>query len=955
MLSYRNSRTRATPPLPRLVAALALLAALVARSEGQRPGPPGSSTPDSTPYKSSNSPTSPSPGLETDSSSGTGAGSSRASVGVSDGDGTALGGGSSGPFGEFGPTFPSPGPSGFTFGGFPFGYGGLSVTTAGQLDDLFVRAIFNRLLNYPFYGYLAQSLPNQLTRPIDLLPQPARARLGRAVVTPVGLDVLDRLSALLVRSPVAAPGALVPGGCIGPIFSFGVLGGNCSADTKTGAVTCSQPSVRLTASPLICNLPYRSGCRIRGVDFRAQIPLGPTAGGYLGPAPALYQAGVAANLTRVWLGFNLNARRALNDFGVLRWYAYLVQFLSFELVRASRALIVQAAQQEAVLAARVAAAGGGGGGAGGGNGTAGGGGGGVVGGGGNGTAGGGGVVGGGGGTTGGGTAGGGTTGGGAIGGGTTGGGAIGGGMTGGSTTGGGTTGGGTTGGGTTGTGAGTGAVGGTGATSTSGSGTAGLDPLGAGLGGAGTAGAGSSREAGSAPGPGPLGASDGTDVALYRPRNLPGASPTTDDPRRNPSAGAPSTEATATQAGTQGDGVVVWRSASSSPGAPGAASAGAASPATASPNLPPQAEPPPAPPPPPQLSPLDAPVEVWTSSTASNGNLTSASHNNSASATDSNRNGAPPGNGTNADASGPSVLGSLSAALPLVASLAAWRSDPAALARLAQAFLGPAAAGAAASSPSSTSTTSPPPADGGGGADGTIDASAYAPSSLGLGTWSALGDTPEALQGRPELDATGRRVVRGSAAQLAAQASTRQTLAQQLAAAAALQAESGVGTAAGGGGIGLGSGLDIARLMQGWASAQEAQDQGQGSAEGQGQGQGQGQGSGQQQSQPTGWVVWPWQGAVGDALPGDGGSDVVAAGLASDVPAAGITTGGATEGQGYGQLRSQLRAAMAQALGVGAGASGDGGGGQAGAGGQGSPSAWGGGDGGMAGFLEGAL
>ena len=50
----------------------------------------------------------------------------------------------------------------------------------------------HRLFSFAFYGYLAQSLPNQLTRPIDLLPPGLQARLGRQVVTPVGYDVLDR-------------------------------------------------------------------------------------------------------------------------------------------------------------------------------------------------------------------------------------------------------------------------------------------------------------------------------------------------------------------------------------------------------------------------------------------------------------------------------------------------------------------------------------------------------------------------------------------------------------------------------------------------------------------------------------------------------------------------------------------------------------------------------------------
>ncbi|GLI62050.1 hypothetical protein VaNZ11_004477, partial [Volvox africanus] len=80
-------------------------------------------------------------------------------------------------------------------------------------------------------------------------------------------------------------------------------------------------------------------CTVTGILYRKQVPLGPRAGGYVGPSPGVYQAGVGLNLTRVWLGFNLNARKILQEFGVIRWYAYLVQFLSFELSRVARALV----------------------------------------------------------------------------------------------------------------------------------------------------------------------------------------------------------------------------------------------------------------------------------------------------------------------------------------------------------------------------------------------------------------------------------------------------------------------------------------------------------------------------------------------------------------------------------------------------------------------------------------
>ncbi len=49
-----------------------------------------------------------------------------------------------------------------------------------------------RLFNTPFYGYLAQALPNQLARPLELLPPALRERVNRNVVNLVGYDTLDR-------------------------------------------------------------------------------------------------------------------------------------------------------------------------------------------------------------------------------------------------------------------------------------------------------------------------------------------------------------------------------------------------------------------------------------------------------------------------------------------------------------------------------------------------------------------------------------------------------------------------------------------------------------------------------------------------------------------------------------------------------------------------------------------
>lgn len=50
----------------------------------------------------------------------------------------------------------------------------------------------SRLFNTPFYGYLAQALPNQLASPLELLPPALRERVNRNVVNLVGYDVLDR-------------------------------------------------------------------------------------------------------------------------------------------------------------------------------------------------------------------------------------------------------------------------------------------------------------------------------------------------------------------------------------------------------------------------------------------------------------------------------------------------------------------------------------------------------------------------------------------------------------------------------------------------------------------------------------------------------------------------------------------------------------------------------------------
>lgn len=62
--------------------------------------------------------------------------------------------------------------------------------------------------------------------------------------------------------------------------------------------------------------------------------------GTIGRQAGVYNFGAALNITQNWLGFNVRTRKVLNDFGVIRWYQYLVQFVVFELNRIIRAINV---------------------------------------------------------------------------------------------------------------------------------------------------------------------------------------------------------------------------------------------------------------------------------------------------------------------------------------------------------------------------------------------------------------------------------------------------------------------------------------------------------------------------------------------------------------------------------------------------------------------------------------
>ncbi|KAJ9507128.1 hypothetical protein QJQ45_004717 [Haematococcus lacustris] len=192
----------------------------------------------------------------------------------------------------------------FTFDGLEFGFGGLQVRSPSQL-----------------------------------LPQVVQNALRRDVTQLVGYDAPDRFFALLYGLPSASPGRIVPAGCVGPIYTLAVNGGNCSTSLTTGEVACTPPSLTLAISPLQCTGFYRIGAAFRGPIVRPVVPLSPIRGGYLGGRPGVFDFGTAVNLTRVQLGFNVNARRVLNDFGVTRWYDYLVSFLGFLFLRASRTLL----------------------------------------------------------------------------------------------------------------------------------------------------------------------------------------------------------------------------------------------------------------------------------------------------------------------------------------------------------------------------------------------------------------------------------------------------------------------------------------------------------------------------------------------------------------------------------------------------------------------------------------
>lgn len=63
----------------------------------------------------------------------------------------------------------------------------------------------------------------------------------------------------------------MPAGCVGPVYSLVVDGGKCAMN-KEGGVECTPPSIQFVATPLTCNLEYKSACSVE-VRLRGRVPL----------------------------------------------------------------------------------------------------------------------------------------------------------------------------------------------------------------------------------------------------------------------------------------------------------------------------------------------------------------------------------------------------------------------------------------------------------------------------------------------------------------------------------------------------------------------------------------------------------------------------------------------------------------------------------------------------------
>lgn len=272
--------------------------------------------------------------------------------------------------------------TGFTADGFPFGFGGAGPINLGPrgFGPQIYETVFGSNLNTGFVSSVSQAVPNlagvDAGGPLRdalfaLLPSPGvRAALGADVVSLVGYDAADRLLAQLVGTlgSGASEGERVPAGCIGPIFTVSLSSGECtvadgggggeeggaaaaaSADaaasittTPAAKVTCTPPTASFIATPLTCNLPYRSASSLSGPSLGgAAFPLAPARSIDLVGAPLAFGAGAALNVTRLYLGYSAGTRRLLNDLGVYRWYNYAGQVAAAELLRIQAAIVTGA-------------------------------------------------------------------------------------------------------------------------------------------------------------------------------------------------------------------------------------------------------------------------------------------------------------------------------------------------------------------------------------------------------------------------------------------------------------------------------------------------------------------------------------------------------------------------------------------------------------------------------------
>jgi hypothetical protein len=294
---------------------------------------------------------------------------------------------------------------GFTADGFGFGFGGAGPINLGPggFGPQIYETIFGSNLNTGFVSAASQATSN-LAGPdaggplrdalFAALPAGVRGALGADVVSLVGYDAGDRLLGQLgTFGSSAAVGELVPAGCIGPIFTVSLSSGVCTVDGggeddddeegggkggdgKKGAppvaeaadgggfskkhghrdepsstplppsrspVTCTPPVASFVATPLTCNLPYRSAATLSGPSLGGvAFPLAAARSLDLLGAPLAFGAGAALNVTRLYLGYSGATRRLLNDLGVYRWYNYAGQVAAAELLRIQAAIIAGA-------------------------------------------------------------------------------------------------------------------------------------------------------------------------------------------------------------------------------------------------------------------------------------------------------------------------------------------------------------------------------------------------------------------------------------------------------------------------------------------------------------------------------------------------------------------------------------------------------------------------------------